>query len=88
MTPRRPATGIRPQISGTGLVTLAEMQALPGFTSEARWLHHARKHLTGRFPRLTGQSGYNKWQRKLASLWGWLIRHWPPIPACSATTCG
>jgi len=72
--PWRPAAGISPKVSGAELVTLAVMQALLGFTSEARWLRHARKHLTGLFPCLPGQSGYNKRLRKLAATMGWLIR--------------
>ena len=34
--------GIGPKLSDAELVTLAVMQALLGFTSEARWLRHAR----------------------------------------------
>ena len=40
--PSRPAVGIAPQLTDAELVTLAVMQALLGFTSEARWLRHAR----------------------------------------------
>jgi hypothetical protein len=72
--PWRPATGISPQVSDAELVTLAVMQALLGFTSEARWLRHARTHLTGLFPCLPGQSGYNKRLRKLAATMCWLVR--------------
>ena len=36
------------------------MQALLGFTSEARWLRYARAHLRGMFPHLPQQPGYNK----------------------------
>jgi len=72
--PWRPAIGICPQVSDAELVTLAVMQALLGFTSEARWLRHARKHLTGLFPYVPGQSGYNKRLRKLAATMCWLIR--------------
>jgi hypothetical protein len=39
--PLRPVRGISPQISDAELVTLAVMQALLGFTSEARWLRYA-----------------------------------------------
>ena len=49
-----------PQISDAELVTLAVMQALLGFVSEARWLRYARKSLRGLFPYLPGQPGYNK----------------------------
>jgi hypothetical protein len=54
-------------------VTLAVMQALLGFVSEARWLRHARRSLRGLFPYLPGQSGYNKRLRKLATTMVWLI---------------
>jgi len=71
--PYRPAAGISPQISDAELVTLAVMQALLGFTSEARWLRHARVHLRGLFPRLPRQPGYNKRLRALAATMTWLI---------------
>jgi hypothetical protein len=72
--PWRPAIGICPRLSDAELVTLAVMQALPGFVSEARWLRYARKHLQGLFPYLPGQPGYNKRLRKLAATMIWLIR--------------
>lgn len=71
--PRRPAIGICPQISDAELVTLAVMQALLGYVSEARWLRFARKHLQHLFPRLPHQPGYNKRLRKLAATMNWLI---------------
>src|SRR5215203_4446667 len=43
--PWRPRVGITPQISDAEVITLAVMQALLGFTSEARWLRHAHLHL-------------------------------------------
>lgn len=69
----RPKVGIAPKISDAELVTLAAMQALMNITSEARWVRYARKHLTGLFPAIPGQSGYNKRLRKLAGLMSWLI---------------
>ena len=48
--PLRPAVGISPQLSDAELVTLAVLQALLGFTSEARWIRHARAHLRHRSP--------------------------------------
>jgi hypothetical protein len=72
--PWRPATGISPKISDAELVTLAVMQALLGYVSEARWLRYARKNLRGMFPCLPGQSGYNKRLRKLAATMCWLTR--------------
>lgn len=49
------------------------MQALLSFTSEARFLRYANKHLRQMFPVLPGQSGYNKRLRKLAHTMAWLI---------------
>ena len=72
--PWRPAIGITPELSDAELLTLAMMQALLGFASEARWLRYARKSLKGLFPYLPGQSGYNKRLRKLAATIIWLIR--------------
>lgn len=60
LAPWRPDVGISPSLSDAELVTLAVMQALLGFTSEARWLRHARVHLRDLFPYLPRQSGYNK----------------------------
>ncbi len=45
LAPWRPPIGLQPRLTDAELVTLAVMQALLGFTSEARWLRHARTHL-------------------------------------------
>jgi hypothetical protein len=45
LAPPRPCGGIPPKLSDAELVTLAVMQALLGFTSEARWLRYAGRHL-------------------------------------------
>ncbi len=63
--PWRPAVGITPRISDAEVVTLAVMQALLGFTSEARWLRFATDHLHHlsricRSDRVT-TSGYANW---------------------------
>ena len=71
--PWRPRIGIAPKISDAELVTLAVMQALLGFTSEARWLRHAGSHLRHLFPYLPKQPGYNKRLRRLGSTLGWLV---------------
>jgi hypothetical protein len=73
LAPWRPEAGIEPQLSDAELVTLAVMQALLGYTSEARWLRHARKHLRDLFPYLPQQPGYNKRLRKTAGTIGVLI---------------
>jgi hypothetical protein len=71
LAPWRPAVGTVPRLSDAELVTLAVMQALAGFTSEARWLRHARAHLGHLFPYLPRQPGYNKRLRAAAAL----LRH-------------
>jgi hypothetical protein len=71
LAPWRPVVGITPLLSDAELVTLSMMQAMLGYTSEARWLRHARAHLRHLFPYLPKQPGYNKRLRKAASL----IRH-------------
>jgi hypothetical protein len=71
--PPRPRVGFQPRITDAELLTLAVMQALLGFTSEARWLRYARTHLLAMFPELPEQSGYNKRLRKLADTMSWLV---------------
>ena len=66
--------GIAPKLSDAELLTLAVMQALLGFTSQARWLRSAGRHLRHLFPYLPGQSGYNKRLRRTTELLGHLIR--------------
>ena len=68
LAPWRPPVGITPRLTDAELVTLAMMQAMLGFTSEARWLRHARAHLQHLFPYLPKQPGYNKRLRKAAGL--------------------
>lgn len=45
LAPWRPAVGIALRLTDAELVTLAMMQAMLGFTSEAKWLRYARAHL-------------------------------------------
>jgi len=71
--PARPRVGITPKTSDAELLTLAVMQALLGYTSEARWLRYARANLLTMFPHLPQQPGYNKRLRKLADTMTWLI---------------
>ena len=73
LAPWRPEVGIGPSLSDAELVTLAVMQALLGFTSEARWLRHASEHLRHLFPYLPQQPGYNKRLRRMAATTGVLI---------------
>ncbi len=71
--PWRPRVGIAPKLADAELVTLCVMQALLGFTSEARWLRYSRAHLQTLFPYLPQQPGYNKRLRKLVATISWLI---------------
>ena len=71
IAPLRPSVGIAPQLSDAELVTLAVLQALLGFTSEARWIRHARAHMRHLFPYLPQQPGHNKRLRAARGL----IRH-------------
>ena len=70
--PWRPAVGIAPRICDAEVVTLAVLQALLGYTSEARWLRFARAHLRHLFPYLPQQPGYNKRLRGLTGTLNWL----------------
>ena len=68
LAPLRPAVGIPPQLSDAELVTLAVLQALLGFESEARWMRYASARLRHLFPYLPLQPGYNKRLRAAAGL--------------------
>ncbi|MDU0291655.1 IS982 family transposase [Saccharothrix longispora] len=74
LAPWRPKAGLKPRLTDAELVTLAVIQALLGFTSEARFLRHARVHLRHLFRYLPGQSGYNKRLRKASGLVKAVIR--------------
>ena len=71
--PERPAVGIAPKLSDAELATLAALQALLGFTSEARFIRWARTHLRPWFPSLPQRAGYNKRLRRSAGLLQHLI---------------
>lgn len=74
LAPQRPAFGTGLALSDAELLTMAVMSALPGFTSERRWLRYVSEHLAGMFPRRIGQSGYNKRIRKASVLFIRVIR--------------
>lgn len=58
-----------PRLNDAELTTPAVMQALLGFTSEARWLRYANAHLRHLFRYLPQQqTGYNKRLRGAAGL--------------------
>jgi hypothetical protein len=81
LAPLRPAVGIAPRLSDAELVTLAVLQALLGFTSEARWIRHAGAHLRHLFPYLPQQPGYNKRLRGARGL----VRHCTRVLAASTS---
>jgi Transposase DDE domain len=74
LAPWRPAIGLQPHLTDAELVTLAVMQALLGYPSEARWIRHAHAHLGHLFGYLPGQSGYNRRLRAAAGLVAAMIR--------------
>ena len=79
--PERPAVGIAPKLSDAELVTLAVIQVLLRYDSEARFLRYAHAHLGPWFPYLPARPGYNKRLRHSAQLLqhviAWLARNSP-----------
>jgi hypothetical protein len=73
--PERPAVGIAPKLSDAELVTLAVIQALLGFTSEAQFIRHAHTHLRPWFSYLPDRPGYNKRLRRSGELMPHVIAH-------------
>lgn len=78
--PQRPKIGIAPKLSDAELLTLATLQALLGFTSEARFIRYAHTHLVSLFPYIPDRSGYNKRLRNATTT----MRH---ITAMLARSC-
>ncbi len=74
LAPQRPQVGIDPRLSDAELFTLAVLQALLGFTSEARWIRHAKTHLRSMFPYIPQRAGYNKRLRNSITTMSSLIR--------------
>ena len=79
--PQRPAVGIAPKLSDAELVTLAVIQSLLRYTSEARFLRYAHAHLGPWFPYLPTRSAYNRRLRRLGltmqHIIAWLARDCP-----------
>ena len=65
--PERPAVGIVPKLTDAELITLAVIQALLGYTSEARFIRYATVHLQALFPYLPQRPAYNKRLRNAAT---------------------
>jgi hypothetical protein len=85
--PWRLADGIAAEITDAELLTLAVMQALLGYVSEARWLRYAREQPRHLFPYLPGQPGYSKRLRKLAATMTWLIPMLAADTSCGPVPC-
>ena len=71
--PARPKGSFEPRTSDAEMLTLAVMQAVLGYPSEAHWLRYAHQHLRPLFPDLPLQPGCNKRLRKLTATMNWLI---------------
>ncbi|MFJ9371709.1 IS982 family transposase [Nocardia sp. NPDC101769] len=74
LAPVRPKVGFTPRLTDAELITLAVMQALLGYTSEARWLRYAHDNLRHLFRYLPKQPGYNKRLRRAGELIQAVIR--------------
>ena len=80
--PERPAVGFAPRLNDSELVTLAVIQALLGYTSEAQFICYARSHLQPWFVYLPDRPGYNRCLRRCGELLhhviAYLARSRPP----------
>ena len=74
LAPARPKTGTPVALSDAEVVTLTVMQAMLDIPSERKWLRYVKKHLSEMFPRMIGQSGFNKRVRKSLFLYLLAIR--------------
>jgi transposase len=74
LVPHRPAVGIAPRLSDSELVVLAVLQAVLGYSDEARFIRYAHAHLHGLFPYLPDRPGYNKRLRRATGLLHGLMR--------------
>ena len=72
--PPRPQVGITAVTSDAEIITLAGVQALLGYTSKTRWIRRLRTDtdLRAMFPRVPGQSGYNKRVHSLTAAMTWV----------------
>jgi hypothetical protein len=73
--PERPTVGIEPLLSDAELVTLSVIQALLGYSNEARFIRYAHNELTHLFTYLPERPGYNKRLRKSCELLKTVTRH-------------
>jgi len=68
LVPPRPKIGIAPRLSDAELVTLAVLQALLGYSDEARFIRYAHAHLLGLFPYVPQRPAYNKRLRRSVAM--------------------
>jgi hypothetical protein len=68
LAPARPKVGIAPRLSDAELLTLAVLQALLGYSDEARFVRYAHAHLGGLFPYLPERPAYNKRLRRSVTM--------------------
>jgi len=73
--PERPTVGIEAKLTDAELITLAVLQALLGFTSEAHFIRYAQAHLTPWFPYVPKRPGYNKRLRRAGHVMQHVIAH-------------
>ena len=81
LVPERPKVGIAPQLSDAELLTLAVLQALLGYSDEARFIRHAHSNLTSLFPYVPKRPAYNKRLRRSVAMLHGVMR-------IIATRCG
>jgi transposase len=74
LVPDRPVVGTAVQLSDAELLTMAVLQALLGYTNEARWIRYAQTHLGGLFPYIPQRPGYNKRLRNSTTMMSAIIR--------------
>lgn len=74
LVPPRPKVGIAPRLSDAELLTLAVLQALLGYSDEARFIRHAQAHLVGLFPYVPNRPAYNKRLRRSVAMLQGVLR--------------
>jgi Transposase DDE domain len=68
LVPSRPGVGIPPRLSDSELVVMAVLQAVLGYSHEARFIRYAHVHLRTLFPYVPDRPGYNKRLRRSAAM--------------------
>jgi len=74
LAPPRPAVGIGPRLSDAELITLSVLQALLGYSDEARFIRYAHTHLAVLFPYLPERPAYNKRLRRSVGMLAAVMR--------------